>query len=122
MEKWQQEWEKTGVVNLPINKQPCACKGFIHLMCKEEASHTFYTEGIITLDDNLQPKEFLGCFDDIHFSTKQKDVKEEEFEIKELDTKLYATSYTSDKYRFLVTIDYVDSVRYGFVEIIKSKN
>ena len=118
MEKWQQEWEETGAVNLPINKQPCACKGFILLVCRD-APYTYYAYGIITLDDNLQPKEFLGCFDNIHFSTKQKDVKEEEVEIKKLDTKLAAYSYTSDKYRFVATIDYVGSCRYGFVDIIK---
>ena len=118
MEKWQQEWEDSGVVNLPINKQPGACKGFILLMCKE-APHTFYSYGIITLDDNLQPKEFLGCFENIRFSTKLKDVKEEEIEIKQIDTKLTAYSYTSEKYRFVATIDYIGDFRFGLVDIIK---
>lgn len=118
MEKWQQEWEDNGVVNLPINKQPHTCKGFILLMCKE-APYTFYSYGIVTLDDNMQAKEFVGCFENIHFSTQQKDVKEEDVKIEKLDTKLTSYSYISEKYRFAVTIDYVGSARYGFVDIIK---
>jgi hypothetical protein len=97
-------WEDNGILpNLPKLEQGGKYKGFLFLMCRK-MPNPFYVEGIIALDDNLHPKGLIGYVCDIRFKTEE-NVKEEEFRIEKLDTKLSAYLYTSDKYFFSFNVN-----------------
>lgn len=103
--KYLGNWENTGVLpNIPMLENEDKYKGFLLLMCRQ-MPNTFYEKGIIALDDNLQPKGFIGyVFGNIRFKTEE-NVKEDEFRIEKLNTKLSAYLYTSDKYLFSFNVN-----------------
>lgn len=117
-ENWLKEWEETGIIRgLPLSNGG-TYKGFLLLMCYDERS-TFWTQGIIGLDDNLEPKEFCGMCDRVDFETTIDEVKEEEVKIEKLSTKFSAYSYSSDKYRFRVLMYNCNVMEGSVVEVVK---